>query len=199
MDKGFLIVLSSPSGGGKTTLRKEILKKEEEILYSVSYTTRKSRKDEVKGKDYHFISKEEFSNLVKKDKLLEWAEVHGNLYGTPKDFVEENLKKGEIILLDIDVQGAKKIKGYNLPAIFIFIIPPSWEELRKRLEKRKTERGNEIEKRLKRAKEEMMFYHDYDYIVINDDLKKTVEEIRCIIKAEKLKKRKMAKWVKKLI
>jgi len=199
VNKGFLVVLSSPSGGGKTTLREEILKCEKDICYSVSYTTRSPRREEVHGKDYYFVSREKFLQFIKEDRFIEWAEVHGNFYGTPKDFIEESIKKDKIILLDIDVQGARKIKKCNLPSVLIFLIPPSWEELKKRLVKRKTESETEIRKRLERAKEELNFYKDYDYLIVNRFIEEAVQDIRCIIKAEKCRRSRNERWVKRLI
>ncbi len=199
MSKGFLVVISSPSGGGKTTLKEEIFKYERDICYSVSYTTRLPRQEEVQGKDYYFVSREEFLQLVKEKKFVEWAEVHGNFYGTPRDFIEENINKGRIILLDIDVQGARKIKECGLSAVFIFLVPPSWEELERRLMKRKTENELEIKKRLERAKEELKFYRDYDYLVVNRLIAEAIQDIRCIIRAEKCRRSRNEKWIKQLI
>jgi len=199
VSKGFLVVISSPSGGGKTTLKEEIFKYERDICYSVSYTTRLPRQEEVQGKDYYFVSREEFLQLVKEKKFVEWAEVHGNFYGTPRDFIEENINKGRIILLDIDVQGARKIKECGLSAVFIFLVPPSWEELERRLMKRKTENELEIKKRLERAKEELKFYRDYDYLVVNRLIAEAIQDIRCIIRAEKCRRSRNEKWIKQLI
>jgi len=199
VSKGFLVVISSPSGGGKTTLREEILKCEKDICYSVSYTTRLPRREEVPGKDYYFVSREKFLQLVKENRFIEWAEVHGHFYGTPRDFIEENIQKGKILLLDIDVQGARKIKECNLPSVFIFLIPPSWKELERRLLKRSTESEKEIKKRLKRAKEELSFYQDYDYLVVNRLIEEAIQDIRCIIRAEKCRRARKEKWIKQLI
>jgi len=194
--KGFLIIISSPSGCGKTTIREELLKLDKNLLYSISCTTRPPRKGEKNGKDYFFLSEEEFHKKIKNNEFLEWAEVHGYLYGTPKEFIEKNLKEGKIIVMDIDVQGAEKIKKKKIPAVFVFLLPPSWEELKKRLTKRGTEDKKEMEMRLIRAKEEMKYYPLYDYLVVNRTIPETVEEVYAIIKAEKRKRERMEEWLK---
>ncbi len=201
MSKGFLVILSSPSGGGKTTLRKEILHKNPSLYYSVSCTTRPPREGEEEGKDYIFLPEEEFRKKIEQGEFLEWATVHGYLYGTLKETVEEKLREGKIVLLDIDVQGARKLRKIFPESVYIFILPPSWEELERRLKRRRTESPPKIKERLKIAQWEIRFYTDYDYLIINDKVEKAVEEILCIIEAEKRKMRRnekvIEKWLKK--
>ncbi|MEW6089182.1 MAG: guanylate kinase [bacterium] len=184
-NKGMIIVISAPSGAGKTTLV-ELLNKDFPDLYrSISCTTRSTRKGESHGKDYIFVSEEEFKNKLENNEFAEWAEVHGNLYGTPKAALEENLAKGKDVLLDIDVQGAEKIRKLYPGGLFIFIKPPSFKVLKERLESRNTEDRDSLEIRLKQAEEEMKYYTRYDYVVINEDLEEAVEELKSIIEKEK--------------
>ncbi len=199
MKKGFLVVISSPSGGGKTTIRRELLKNLPELCYSVSCTTRPPRPGEKYGEDYYFLKEEEFRRRIEKGDFLEWAEVHGFLYGTPRKFIEDSLQEGKIVVMDIDVQGGEKIKRFRLPSVFIFLLPPSWEELKKRLQRRGTEDEETIEKRLKTARDEVKYYHQYDYIVVNKDIGDTVREIEAIIRAEKNRRERQEEWVKRFI
>ncbi|WP_071026872.1 guanylate kinase [Peptoniphilus raoultii] len=187
MSAGFLLVLSGPSGSGKGTVSEAIMKKNKEIVYSTSVTTRRSRPGEVSGQNYFFVSKEEFEEMVEKDELLEHAFVHTNYYGTPKKFVFDEIEKGEIVLLEIDVQGALQIKKKYKEAIFIFLIPPTMEELKNRLIKRDTETEEEINTRYKNAFRELNFVGEYDYFVVNDKVDEAVTDIENIIAAEKLR------------
>lgn len=187
MSAGFLLVLSGPSGSGKGTVSEAIMKKNKEIVYSTSVTTRRPRPGEVSGQNYFFVSKEEFEDMVEKDELLEHAFVHTNYYGTPKKFVFDEIEKGEIVLLEIDVQGALQIKKKYKEAIFIFLIPPTMEELKNRLIKRDTETEEEINTRYKNAFRELNFVGEYDYFVVNDKVDEAVTDIENIIAAEKLR------------
>lgn len=187
MSAGFLLVLSGPSGSGKGTVSEAIMKKNKEIVYSTSVTTRRPRPGEVSGQNYFFVSKEEFEKMVEKDELLEHAFVHTNYYGTPKKFVFDEIEKGEIVLLEIDVQGALQIKKKYKEAIFIFLIPPTMEELKNRLIKRDTETEEEINTRYKNAFRELNFVGEYDYFVVNDKVEEAVTDIENIIAAEKLR------------
>lgn len=187
MSAGFLLVLSGPSGSGKGTVSEAIMKKNREIVYSTSVTTRRPRPGEINGENYFFVSKEEFEQMVEKDELLEHAFVHTNYYGTPKKFVFDEIEKGEIVLLEIDVQGALQIKKKYKEAIFIFLIPPTMEELRNRLIKRDTESEEEINTRYKNAFRELNFVGEYDYFVVNDLVEEAVKDIENIIAAEKLR------------
>jgi guanylate kinase len=180
-NQGKIIVISGPSGAGKTTLIRKVKKEIPTLAFSVSATTRPIRKGEKEGVDYFYISEEIFKSLIKSDSFIEWAKVHGNLYGTMKHHVEELIKKKKDVVLDIDEQGAHQIREKNIPAILIYILPPSIKELEKRLEKRKSELKKEMKKRLKNAKEQILSRGFYDYVVINDDINKAVEELKDII------------------
>jgi guanylate kinase len=180
-NQGKIIVISGPSGAGKTTLIRKVKKEIPTLAFSVSATTRPIRKGEKEGVDYFYISEEIFKSLIKSDSFIEWAKVHGNLYGTMKHYVEELIKKKKDVVLDIDEQGAYQIREKNIPAILIYILPPSIKELEKRLEKRKSELKKEMKKRLKNAKEQILSRGFYDYVVINDDINKAVEELKDII------------------
>ncbi len=184
-EKGLLIVISAPSGTGKTTLCHMLLKEFPNIKFSVSFTTRKPRPGEVNGKDYWFVTREEFLQKVKEGDFLEWAEVYGNLYGTSKSQVLKALNEGKDILLDIDTQGALQVKENFSDAVLIFILPPSLKELERRLRKRGTDPEEVIEKRLKVAREEIKRAKFYDYIVVNDILEVAYSKLKSIITAEK--------------
>lgn len=177
-----LYVITGPSGCGKSTLVKSILGEVENVEFSVSYTTRKKRDSEQEGQDYFFISKAEFEQKIEMGKLAEWAVVHGHYYGTSKGEIEKKGSKKDL-LLDIDVQGAQQIKTKVKKAVFIFILPPLFQELKTRLEKRGEESTDLIERRLEIAKKEIRFYHEFDYIVINDKLDKARKELTSIILA----------------
>lgn len=187
MSGGFLLVLSGPSGSGKGTVSQAIMKENKEIVFSTSVTTRTPRPGEVNGENYFFVSKTKFEQMVEKDELLEHAFVHTNYYGTPKQFVFDQIENGEIVLLEIDVQGALQIKKKYKEAVFIFLIPPTMEELRNRLVKRDTESEEEINTRFKNAFRELDFVGEYDYFVINDKVSQSVIDIENIIAAEKLR------------
>lgn len=183
-----IIVISGPSGVGKGTVVSKLLKMDKRFVRSITCTTRKPRKNEVDGRDYHFLTPGEFFKRVKEKRLAEFAFVHGNYYGTPKENLEKALKDKEDVILQIDVQGAKKIKNNYPDALLIFLLPPSMEVLEKRLSRRGTETEEEKENRLKRAKEEIAERVFYDYIVVNDDLEATVKEIYNIILEERTKR-----------
>ena len=187
MDGGFLLVLSGPSGSGKGTVSEALMKNNDDIIFSTSVTTRTPRPGEVNGENYFFASREEFEKMVENDELLEHAFVHTNYYGTPKKFVFDEIEKGEIVLLEIDVQGALQIKEKYKEAVFIFLIPPTMDELRSRLVKRDTETEDEIETRYRNAFKELDFVGEYDYFVINDVIDNAVKDIETIIAAEKLR------------
>lgn len=187
MDGGFLLVLSGPSGSGKGTVSESLMKNNDDIIFSTSVTTRTPRPGEVNGENYFFATREEFEKMVENDELLEHAFVHTNYYGTPKKFVFDEIEKGEIVLLEIDVQGALQIKEKYKEAVFIFLIPPTMDELRSRLVKRDTETEDEIETRYRNAFKELDFVGEYDYFVINDVIDNAVKDIETIIAAEKLR------------
>lgn len=180
----FLIVLSAPSGGGKSTICKEVLDRLENVEYSISYTTRPRREGEVDGKDYFFVSEKQFQALLNHGDFLEYAKVHNNWYATSKSQVLERIERHRHTIMDIDVQGAQSIVQGGIDAVTIFLIPPDLKTLEERLRKRGTDTDEVIELRLRNAKNEMERLEDYQYLVINDDLEKAVNEVICIIKAE---------------
>jgi len=184
-NKGLLFIISGPSGVGKGTIRKEISKIFPELKYSISANTRLPRPDEREGVDYYFISREKFESMIRENKFAEWAVVHGEYKGTPLDFLIQQRKIGNDVILEIDVQGAQQIKEKFPEGIFIFIAPPSWEDLVERLKKRGTETEDNLKKRLNDAFEEIVQIENYDYIVINDQLEKAVKKVESIIIAER--------------
>ena len=193
--KGLMLVLSSPSGAGKTTICKEILKKNKELKMSISYTTRPKRKSEVEGRDYFFISEKKFKELQAKDFFIENAKVFDHLYGTPKNFVEENLIQGVDVLFDIDWQGAQKLSNFSKTDIVsVFILPPSNLILKERLKKRNEDSIEIVNKRMSKAKSEISHWIEYDYVLINKDLATCTDEIVTILKAER-KKRDRQKFI----
>ena len=186
--KGNLIIISSPSGGGKGTLIKAVLETTADIGYSVSYTTRTPRSGEMDGRDYFFVSYREFSDLIKQDEFLEYAEVHGNFYGTSKTHVGHEIENGRDVILEIDVQGAENIVRNFPDAVSIFILPPSFETLRERLTARATETNENLALRLKNSFGEVQKYKAFQYIVINDEKEKATRDLQTIILAERLKR-----------
>lgn len=187
MRKGFLLVVSGPSGVGKDTLVQKLLEADASIEYSISATTRPKRDYEVDGKDYIFMSKDDFEAQIKGNKFLEYARVHENLYGTPKDFVLDGINDGKIIVLEIDVQGALQVKENYPDGVFVFILPPSLEELENRLTSRGTESEEQVKIRLANAKKELDLVNEYQYGVVNDNLDEAVADLSAIIKAERLR------------
>src|SRR5690606_27998793 len=191
-DKGILFVLSGPSGVGKGTVRKAIMEENDlNLHYSVSVTTRKPREGEVDGVDYFFKTKEEFQQMIENDELLEWAEYVGNYYGTPIRYVQEMLAKGNDVLLEIEVQGALQVKKRFPEAVFIFLMPPSFDELRNRITNRGTEENKLIDDRMLVAKNEIAQMIHYDYIVENDVVDLACERIKSIICAEHYRKARL--------
>lgn len=186
--KGFLVVFSGPSGVGKGTIRKVVFDRlGEKLYYSISMTTRAIREGEVNGKDYHFLSRDEFLKEIEKDNLLEYNEYVGNFYGTPKDIVFDKINQGIDVVLEIEVNGAKQIMDKVPDCVSIFIAPPSFEELKQRLVNRNTDTPEVIEKRLKKAKDEIELAGLYDYIVINDNVEEAAEEVISILTSEHLR------------
>ena len=174
-------IIAAPSGGGKTTLCREVRKRFSDMRYSVSYTTRKLRDGEQEGVDYHFIGKNDFENGIAAGKWAEWALVHGNYYGTSKDFLDKGLADGRDILLDIDVQGTRQILEHYTNSVAIFILPPSLEVLQQRLKARGTDSAESIAVRLKNAEKEMSQQDLYHHLIVNDQLSKAVPELISII------------------
>ncbi len=188
--KGRIFVISAPSGSGKTTLCRKLIRSlpgRRKLLRSVSVTTRKPRKGERAGRDYFFISKQQFLERRRKQGFLEWAGVLGCYYGTPREFVERETKRGNDVLLSIDVQGARKIRRLNPEAVLIFILPPSFAELERRLLLRSTEEKKEISRRLKLAEKELDFIKHYDYVVLNDKIEKAQAKLKRIVQKERKK------------
>ncbi|MFH5881722.1 MAG: guanylate kinase [Candidatus Izemoplasmataceae bacterium] len=187
-ERGLLIVLSGPSGVGKGTVRKALFELEShDLVYSISMTTRPPRNGEIEGEDYYFVSKEEFETRIKNDAFLEWAQFVGHYYGTPKDKIEEQLKKGKEVVLEIEVQGALQVREKMSDAVFIFIAPPNKEALYKRLLRRGTESNEVIQKRMDKAEREFPLAHKYDYIVVNDEVTNAADRVLAIIRAEHAK------------
>ncbi len=187
MQKGLLIVVSGASGTGKGTVCKKILSDLPEVAYSISATTRAPRPGEVDGKEYYFLSVEEFKSWIADGKFLEHAEVYGNFYGTPLNKIEERLNRGEDILLEIDVQGALNVKRKCSEGVYIFLLPPSLEELKRRIEGRGTETPESLSRRMKNALAEINVGLEYDYVVVNDSIENAAEKIKAILTAERLK------------
>jgi len=179
--RGRLFVISSPSGGGKTTVIKSLLNDDPELVYSISMTTRAPRDGEIDGKDYYFTGTEEFRRGIETGRFLEWAVVHGDYYGTPREQIEKMLEEGRKILLDIDVQGGRSVKASLPDSILIFLLPPSLDVLRRRLEARGTESEERLKRRLQTASEEITESEVYDHRIINDTLDETIESVRTII------------------
>ncbi len=183
---GNLVVISGPSGCGKGTICKELIKRNKNIKLSISMTTRKPRAQEIDGRDYYFITKEEFEKRIKENKFLEYAKVHhDNYYGTPKDKIDEYTKKGIDVIAEIDINGALQINNEIKEAIFIFIMPPSMKELKSRLIKRNTECKEQIVERFTKAYQEINYVSKYNYVVINDKIEKAVQKIEAILLSEK--------------
>lgn len=185
--RGLAVVISAPSGTGKTTVSRQLLAEMPEVARSVSVTTRPARKKERDGHDYYFVSPEKFQQHLKSGNLLEWAEVHGHLYGTPRRFLEARIEAGRDTVLDIDVQGALSVKKELREAVLIFLLPPSLEELERRLRDRSSDSAKDIRVRLQNALAELGQYRLYDYLVVNDEVKRAVRMVKSIITAERLR------------
>lgn len=186
-----VFVISGPSGSGKTTLWRKLLRDFKDIIRSVSVTTRPMRGRERSNRDYTFVTEDKFKKMIKNGEFLEWAMVHGYYYGTPKKNIESAKKKGVDIVLEIDVQGAMKIKKSGIKPVLIFVSPPSLSELKKRLMKRGDISEEEIRERMKTAEKEMSYIPKYDYLIINNDLKSAYRDLKTIIIAERLKRLRM--------
>jgi len=191
--RGILFVVSSPSGGGKGTLIRRALQAVPGLSYSVSWTTRAPRPGEIDGVSYHFVSPEEFERMRASDGFLEWAVVHGNLYGTARSVVAQELNEGHDIVLEIDVQGAAVVRASMPSVVGVFILPPSYEILRARLTARMTERPEELELRLKNARGEVAQYRHFDYLVLNDEIERASQQLASIVLAER-SRRERQEW-----
>lgn len=186
--KGTLFIISAPSGAGKTSLVKALLHKTDNIKISVSYTTRKARKNEQKEGAYHFVGEEKFKNLIEQNKFLEYAKVFGSYYGTSREWVENELNKGNNIILEIDWQGARQVNLQIKDSVKIFILPPSYTSLHERLKNRKTDSKDVVDFRMQNARQEISHYSEYDFIIINDVFEKALTELKSIIVSSGLEK-----------
>ena len=194
--RGLLFVVSAPSGAGKTSLCKEVVKYIPNLQHSISYTTRSARPSEEDGRDYHFVNVDTFKRMIAEKDFIEWAVVHGNYYGTSKKDLNELLNKGVDIILDIDSQGATQIKKRFTNGVFIYILPPSFDELRQRLTIRKGDSPDEINRRLDMANEEAKDYNMYEYLIINDEFEMAIERLKAIIISTRIKiERINPEWV----
>jgi len=199
-ERGLLIVLSGPSGVGKGTVRKALFTQNDiDLQYSISMTTRNRRDREIDGVDYFFKSKEEFERLIEENRLLEWAEYVGNYYGTPTDYVEMTLRNGHDVFLEIEVQGALQVRKTFPEGIFIFLMPPSLNELKNRIVTRGTETVELINNRMTVAKDEIVMMDKYDYVVENDKVEWACERIKAIISAEHCRRERIAMRYKKML
>ena len=184
-NRGLLVILSGPSGAGKDTVLKELMEENPKTKLSVSVTTRQPRAGEVDGKDYHFLSREQFEDLIRKDGVLEYAEYCGNFYGTPKAQVEAWQQEGFDVILEIEVQGAKKVMQKCPDAVSVFILPPSLQVLEKRLRRRATDSEEAVQKRLSAARGEICQAKDYDYVIVNDALEDCISDLKAVLQGEK--------------
>lgn len=183
--KGIIFVISAPSGTGKSTLCRVLFKKVRGITFSISCTTRKPRRGEKNGREYFFVTEAKFKKMIKGREFAEWALVHGSYYGTPKSYLEKTVRSGKDILLDIDVVGAFNIKRHFPAAVMIFIVPPSFRELERRLKRRGQDTPENIRLRLANAKKELKLRNKYEYIVVNDEIPEAVKDLESIIRAER--------------
>ena len=194
--RGVLFVVSAPSGAGKTTLCKELAARVPNLKHSISYTTRPPRPGEVHGREYFFVDARYFQSLVERDEFAEWAQVYGQRYGTPRTPLIEMMDQGVDVLLEIDVQGARQIKKTFEDAVYLYILPPSINALRVRLQQRGGDSTEEIQRRLQKVREEMWSYREYDYIVKNDEMTQAIRQLEAIVLAERIKtKRVDVQWL----
>ena len=197
---GILFVVSAPSGAGKTTLCTAITDSLENLTHSISYTTRKPRPGEIDGRDYYFVTAERFKDMTQAGDFAECALVHSNHYGTSKRVLHDMIKEGVDVILDIDTQGARQIKAHFATAVFIFIMPPSMAILEERLRNRKSDREDEIKKRMQRAVDEIRDIALYDYIIVNRDFERALSELRSIVMAERCRTKLLrVNWIEELL
>lgn len=194
-----VLIISAPSGSGKSTLARRLIDSDPKLDFSTSVTTRQPRPGDEAGKSYRFVSEEEFLAMRDRDELLEWAEVFGNYYGTSTEVLEQARERGHDLLLDIDVQGAGELKERLSEAVTVFILPPSREELEKRLRKRSSDSNDVIERRLGEAAREVENYAEYNYVLVNDRLDETLEQLRSILVGERCRQRQMADRIESIL
>ena len=190
--QGTLFVVSAPSGAGKTTLCREMRLRLPDLAYSVSVTTRPPRPGEIDGTDFRFVTRAQFEDMVTRGEMAEWATVHTNLYGTPAAPLENALGQGRDVLLDIDTQGAAQLRTRYPDAVLVFVVAPSLGELEQRLRERRSDSEREIKRRLERAREEVMLWKRYDYLIVNRDVKEAMEQLESIIQAERCRVARLA-------
>jgi len=188
--RGLIFILSAPSGAGKTTVLRRVLERDPGLVYSISATTRPPRPGEEEGTDYFFISTDEFRKGIEEGRFAEWAEVHGHLYGTPEDALESHTSAGKSVILDIDVQGALQLKQRHPEAILIFLVPPSFQELERRLRGRETESDEAVKRRLDVASQEMRLQDEYDHIIVNNELERAADDVMMVINDEEARRRR---------
>ncbi|MBA3039495.1 MAG: guanylate kinase [Alphaproteobacteria bacterium] len=187
--RGLMLVISSPSGAGKSTIARNLMERDRQIGMSVSVTTRQRRQSEIEGVHYHFVSQRDFERMRDSDSLLEWAEVHGNFYGTPRDPVELAMSEGRDMLFDIDWQGAQQLQDkMKADVVSIFILPPTMAELQSRLHRRAEDTEEVIQTRLANSRAEISHWREYDYVIVNDDLDAAFDAVQSIVKAERLRR-----------
>ncbi|HHZ83597.1 MAG TPA: guanylate kinase [Nitrospirales bacterium] len=185
--RGLLFVISGPSGAGKTSLCTQLVSRLPRLRFSISYTTRPQRSGEIDGQDYAFVSKDAFQKMIGDDEFLEWAEVYGHSYGTHRTTISQSLDEGIDLLLDIDEQGARQLKKTFQEGVFIYLLPPSLDALRTRLQTRGLDSQESIQMRLERARDEMQHFREYTYITVNNDLNQSLKELEAVITAERMK------------
>ncbi|HEX8175294.1 MAG TPA: guanylate kinase [Pyrinomonadaceae bacterium] len=197
--RGMLIIVSSPSGGGKGTLIRRVLKTVPNVGYSVSFTTRPAREGEIDGRDYFFISQERFREMIARGEFLEWAHVHAHLYGTGRAQVERELKERRDIILEIDVQGAESVRRAVPGAFGVFILPPSFEILRERLVARGSERAQELSLRLRNSRSEVERYREFDYVIVNDDAESAAAQLAAVVYAERARRERQEQVAQEIL
>jgi guanylate kinase len=190
--KNSIFIISAPSGAGKSTLVELLLSQNKELFFSISHTTRPPRPGEMNGKEYFFVSEENFRKMIEERELFEWAQVHGYYYGTSRGMLKQAESRGNDLILDIDVQGATKVKQILPDATSIFILPPSFDVLRERLQRRQKDTEQQIAKRIENARQEIQYCHEYDYIVINHELHAAFEDLSSIIRSQSCRRENLS-------
>ncbi|HEX6937890.1 MAG TPA: guanylate kinase [Longimicrobiales bacterium] len=190
--RSFPLVIAAPSGAGKTSLARALVERRSDVVFSISATTRPRREYETSGKDYYFVDDAEFDRMIAAGELLEWATVHGRRYGTPRAGVAHGLEQGRVVVLDIDIQGARQVRDLFPDAVLVFILPPSAGELERRLAKRGSEARAEVDRRLAGARRELPLATTFDYVVVNDDFERAVNALDCIVTAERHRRSRMS-------